>query len=496
MKILDFKKLLNSFRAAFHGLKLVIGEQTFRIMVLIALLAIFLMIYFEITFIEKLIIIFLIAVAIPLELINSQIEKVLNILKPDYDRKVKIIKDISAGAVLLFCLGSAIIGVFIFLPYFQELKVEITQFGLPKIEKQTAPLPESTKEYLPQTSQEEKIISAVNEVSPAVVSIIITKDLPIIEEYYINPFEEFFGESPFEFQIPQYRQKGVEKKEVGGGTGFIVSSDGMILTNRHVVLDEEAEYTVLTNDGKKFSAKVLARDSVQDLAIIKIEKTDESFKVVKLGDSSKLQTGQTVITIGNALGEFRNTVSVGVISGLGRTITATGGGLVETIEDVIQTDAAINKGNSGGPLLNLAGEVIGINTAMDVEAENIAFAIPINKAKRAIEQVKSFGKIVYPFLGVRYFLITPEIQQEDNLPVDYGALITSGEGEPAISPGSAAQKAGLKEGDIILEFGEEKITSDNSLAKIIMKYNPGDEVVLKILRGAQEKDISVVLGSR
>jgi len=376
--------------------------------------------------------------------------------------------------------------------FLKKLKIELPQFRLLETGEQDTSTKEPAGEYLPQTSQEEKVISAVNEVSPAVVSIIITKDLPIIEEYY----EEFFGPGFFEFQIPQYRQKGIEKKEVGGGTGFIVSPDGMILTNRHVVLDKEAEYTVLTNDGKKFPAKVLATDQVYDLAIIKIEKTDGLFKVVKLGDSSKLQIGQTVITIGNALGEFRNTVSVGVISGLGRTITATGGGIVETIEDVIQTDAAINKGNSGGPLLNLAGEVIGINTAMALEAENIGFAIPINKAKKAIEQVKSFGKIVYPFLGIRYVLITEEIQLENNLPVNYGALITGEGGEAAITPGSAAQIAGLKEGDIILEFGREKITPENSLAKIIMKYNPGDEVVLKILRGNAKIDISVILGSR
>ena len=493
MKILNFKKLLNSFRAAFHGLRLVISEQTFQIMVLIALVTIFLMIYFEVTFIEKLIIIFLIAVVLALELINTQIEKVLNILKPDYDQKVKIIKDISAGAVFLFCLGAIIIGILIFFPYLQKLKIELPQIELPgRIEEQTIPDQESIGEYLPQISQEQAVISVVNEVSPAVVSIIITKDLPVIEEYY----EEFFGPGPFEFQIPQYRQKGVEKREIGGGTGFIVSSDGMILTNRHVVLDEEAEYTVLTNDGRKFPAKVLARDLAQDLAIIKIEKADESFKVVKLGDSSKLQIGQTVITIGNALGEFRNTVSVGVISGLGRKVTATGGGIVETIEDVIQTDAAINKGNSGGPLLNLRGEVIGINTAMALEAENIGFAIPINKAKRAIEQVKVFGKIVYPFLGIRYVLITEKIQLENNLPVNYGALITGDEGEPAITPGSAAETAGLKEGDIILEFAGEKITPENSLAKIIILYNPGDKVVLKILHGAAKINIPVTLGER
>jgi len=372
------------------------------------------------------------------------------------------------------------------------------------------PNPSTTqKEYLPQTSQEEAIIKVVNENSPAVVSIVITKDVPIIEEYYYNPFQEFeqfFGQ-PFEFQIPQYRQKGTEKKEVGGGTGFIISEDGMILTNRHVVLDTAADYTVLTNDGRKFPAKVLARDPVQDLAVIKIEQEKivdkegklnlKNFSTVKLGDSDKLQIGQTVITIGNVLGEFRNSVSVGVISGLGRTITASGGGLVETLEDVIQTDAAINQGNSGGPLLNLKGEVMGINTAMVLEAQSIGFAIPINKAKKDIEQVKTSGKISYPFLGVRYVLINEKIQKENNLPVDYGAWVQKGAGgEAAISPGSEAEKAGLKEGDIILEFNDEKITTENTLAKIIMKYNPGEKVTLKILREGKEKIFEVTLGER
>jgi len=251
----------------------------------------------------------------------------------------------------------------------------------------------------------------------------------------------------------------------------------------------------------------LARDPVQDLAIIKIEQeittnhNGESeikpFIVAKLGDSSNLQIGQTVIAIGNSLGEFRNTVSVGVISGLGRTITASGGGLIETIEDVIQTDAAINQGNSGGPLLNLKGEVIGINTATVISAQNIGFAIPVNKAQKDIEQVKKIGKIVYPFLGIRYILINEEIQKENNLPVNYGAWIISGsEGELAIFPGSPAEKIGLKENDIVLEFNNEKISLENSLAKIIMKYNPGDKVKLKILRGNKEKIVTVILDER
>ncbi|MFH1461194.1 MAG: trypsin-like peptidase domain-containing protein, partial [Patescibacteria group bacterium] len=227
---------------------------------------------------------------------------------------------------------------------------------------------------------------------------------------------------------------------------------------------------------------------------------ENKFPVVKLGDSDKLQSGQTVVAIGNALGEFRNTVSVGVVSGLGRTITASGGGLVETIEDVIQTDAAINKGNSGGPLLNLKGEVMGINTATVLDAQSIGFAIPVNKAKKDIEQIKTFGKIVYAYLGVYYIIINEDLQKAYDLPIAYGAWVgrnASGEETPtAVIEGSVAEQAGLERDDIILEFNNEKITTDNSLAKIIQKYDPGDKIVLKILRGEEEKTLEVTLGER
>jgi len=360
------------------------------------------------------------------------------------------------------------------------------------------------KKYIPQTSEEEKIIEAVKKASPAVVSISITKNVPVFREYTFDPFGE---EWPFSFPFPfkEWRQEGYEEKEVGAGTGFIISQDGMILTNKHVVLDKEAKYTVFTNDGRKFPAKVLAQDPLQDLAIIKIE-SNKPFPVVQLGDSSRLQVGQTVIAIGNALGEFRNTVSVGVISGLGRRIVASGGGFFETLEDVIQTDAALNPGNSGGPLLNLNGEVVGINVAMVKGGQTIGFSIPINKAKRDIEQVKAYGKIVYPYLGVYYAIINKEIQKKYKLPVDYGAIIgwnlVAGRTNEifktkiAVVPGSAAEKAGLKRNDIILEFNGEKITTDNTLAKIIMKYRPGDEVLLKILRDKKIINIKATLGER
>ncbi|MDA1337403.1 MAG: trypsin-like peptidase domain-containing protein [bacterium] len=364
------------------------------------------------------------------------------------------------------------------------------------------------KEYIPQTTQEQKIINVVESASPAVVSIVITKDVPIIEQYFSDPFEGFFGgNKTFRIQVPQYRQSGTEKREVGGGSGFIVSEDGVIITNRHVVLDEEAEYTVFTTDGRSFPARVLARDPLQDLAVLKIDQegiidAEENFSVkpfpaVALGDSDALKIGQTVITIGNALGEFRNTVSVGVISGLGRTITASGGDFVETIEDIIQTDAAINKGNSGGPLLNLAGEVIGINTATVLDAQSIGFAIPVNRATRDILQVKELGKIVYPFLGVRYSLITEAMAQKEGLPVTYGAWVTSdSSGKSAVVDGSPAKRAGILSGDIILEINGERITKENSLAKLVQKHNLKDVVVLKILREGQERILNVELEER
>lgn len=421
----------------------------------------------------------------------------------DFKSKIKIKLKRFALVIFLIVFCSSFFGFFAGIIssgyYYLEIKDFLSKINIkiPERLNYSIDYNASTTPYLPQTIQEEAVIDVVDRVSPAVVSIVISKDIPIIEEYYDNPFDDSFGQD-FGFRIPQYRQKGTEKKEIGGGSGFIISEDGMILTNKHVVLDEEAEYTVLTNDGGKFPAKVLAKDPNQDLAIIKIEKQDYSFPTVQLGDSSNIKIGQTVIAIGNALGEFRNTISVGVISGLGRTVTAGGGTFVETIEDVIQTDAAINKGNSGGPLLNLKGEVIGINTATVLEAQNISFSIPVNKAKRDIEQVKSLGKIVYPFIGVYYTLITSELKEKYNLPFDYGAWIgrdKNGEAtKEVVLAGSPAEKVGLKKDDIILELNNEKITTENSLAEIILKYNPDDKVTLKISRDNQEKNIEITLG--
>ena len=336
-------------------------------------------------------------------------------------------------------------------------------------------------------NQNDQVIKVVEQASPAVVSIIVSKDLSVLN----NPFGGFFD------NFLDNLRSDLRQEEIGGGTGFIVSQDGMILTNKHVVEDESAKYTVLTNDGRRFEAKVLAKDPVQDIAIIKIDQT--GLPVLKLGNSDNVKVGQTAIAIGNALGEFRNTVSVGVISGLGRSIEAvTGRGFsAEQLEGVIQTDAAINSGNSGGPLLDLNGEVVGINVAVAQGAQSIGFSLPINKAKRDIDQVRISGKISYPFLGVRYVLIDSEIRQRNNLSVDYGALILRGsQDEPAIALGSPAEKAGLEENDIILEVEGRKVTADNSLAQQIQKRNIGEEITLKILSRGQEKNIKVQLEER
>ncbi|MFA6106582.1 MAG: trypsin-like peptidase domain-containing protein [Patescibacteria group bacterium] len=355
-------------------------------------------------------------------------------------------------------------------------------------------------EKVVKVEEESSVISAVEKVSPAVVSIIISKDLPIIEEFRETPpgsdfFRQFFGDDfGLDFNTPQFRQNGTEKREIGGGSGFIISSDGYVVTNRHVVSDESADYTVLTNSGKKYPAKVLARDAVNDLAVLKVDAS--GLPAVEFGDSASLKAGQSVIAIGNALGEFRNTVSVGVISGLARSVVASGGlSGSEQLSNVIQTDASINPGNSGGPLLNLAGQVIGINTAIVAGAQNIGFALPINEVKSSIESVRQTGKIVRPWLGVRYVLIDDALAETRKLAVKDGALVIKGENEnePAVISGSPADKAGLKENDIILELDGTAINESNPLANALGRFKPGDEVTLKIRSGEEEKEVKVRL---
>lgn len=354
--------------------------------------------------------------------------------------------------------------------------------------------------YKPAVDYEQAVVAAVKKASPAVVAVTISKYVPVIEQCPYNPFsnlppefQQFFGG-----QYPQFYQpceKGSQLKEVGGGSGFVISADGLVLTNKHVVSDTQASYTVFTNDGKKYPAKVLARDPVQDLAVLKIGAS--GLPTVELGDSDSLELGQTAIAIGNALGEFRNTVSVGVVSGLSRTVTASGPGVgEETIQGVIQTDAAINPGNSGGPLLNLRGQVVGINTAIAEGAQNIGFTIPINRAKRDIQSVIRSGEIQAPFLGVRYITITPEIAKTRRLPVENGALVRGNDQGPAVQPGSPAAQAGLAAEDIILEVNGQKIDPDHVLGDIVSGFNVGDTITLRINRGGNELELRATLAKR
>ena len=346
-------------------------------------------------------------------------------------------------------------------------------------------------------SQEHFVIDAVKKTNPAVVSIIISKEVPKYETYIdpnqeADPFGDFFP--GFNFNFPQYRQNGTEKKEIGGGSGFFVSSDGLIVTNKHVVDQKDVEYTVFTNDGKKHIAKVVARDPVLDIALIKID--GSNYPYLTLGNSDSLEVGQNVIAIGNALGEFRNTVSVGVVSGLARSLTAGDfSGNTELLDHVIQTDAAINPGNSGGPLLDLSGRVIGVNVAVAQGSQNVGFALPINSVKGAIESVKSTGKIVRPYLGLRYVAIDADMKEKNNLTVDYGVLVKAGgsASELAVIPGSPADKAGIVENDIILQVDGVKLDDKINLATIIRTKSIGQVVNLKILHKGAEKNVAVTL---
>ncbi len=351
--------------------------------------------------------------------------------------------------------------------------------------------------YTPASSYEQQIVDAVKQATPAVVSIIISKDVPIIEQCpATNPFtnlppqfQQFFGQS-FNYTVPC--QKGTQLQETGAGSGFIISPNGLILTNKHVVADATAQYTVILNNGKKYDATVLARDPQQDIALIKINAA--GLPTLTLGDSSTLELGQTAIAIGNALGQFSNTVSVGVVSGLSRDITANGALYgSETINGVIQTDAAINPGNSGGPLLNLRGQVIGIDTAVVSGAQNIGFALPINSAKKDILQVESGGTIAMPYLGVSYVTVDSSVAAQDSLSVDYGALVQGGSGQPAVVPGSPAAKAGLQSGDIILSVNGVNVDQNNTLSALINQHKVGDTITLTVLRGSQTLTIKATL---
>ncbi len=417
--------------------------------------------------------------------------------------KVKILGILSTALVILAIVGGvSVVRASIWSDFWDSVtspfkKEVLPDAGVNNLNEKKDPVPL----YKPAEDYENAVVAAVKKASPAVVAITISKNVPVLEScpgqspfFNLPPeFQQFFGDMP-QFSVPCDKGKK-ELQEVGGGSGFIITADGLIITNKHVASDKTASYTVFTSEGKKYDATIIAADPTQDLAVLKIQ--GGGFPTVALGNSDSIELGQTAIAIGNALGEFRNTVSVGVISGLSRTITASGSSVgAETLAGVIQTDAAINPGNSGGPLLNLRGEVIGINTAMANGAQSIGFAIPINRAKRAISSVKASGEIQTAYLGVRSVTITSDLAKKQNLPVDHGSLIRGGDDGPAVVKDSPAEKAGLLAEDIILEVNGKKIDENSPLLSLISEYNPGDTVTLKIARGGKEMELRVSLGKR
>jgi serine protease Do len=322
--------------------------------------------------------------------------------------------------------------------------------------------------------EESVVIDVVEKVGPSVVTIGIEK------EESVSPLSVEFG--PFGFSLPQAEQEP-QKIEENIGTGFILTQDGLIVTNKHVVSNTEATYKIIDKDDKVYEVKKIYRDPTNDLAILQIEAV--GLKPVELGDSDELKVGQFVIAIGTALGEFKETVTTGVISGLGRGITAGSPleGYVERLDNVIQTDAAINPGNSGGPLLNSSGQVVGTSVAVAANGQNIGFAIPINIIKEAIDNFNQTGKFERPFLGIHYRMISRDVALMNDVP--QGAYVV------AVVEDSAAEKAGIKAGDIVIKFNGEDIKEE--LSKFISTKKIGDSIKLQIWRDGNESEVEAIL---
>jgi serine protease Do len=319
-------------------------------------------------------------------------------------------------------------------------------------------------------NEENVVINAVKQASPAVVTISIN-----------TPKQRVLQFDPF---------NGFGMQEQGGqqdiATGFIVSSDGLIVTNKHVVADSSFSYQAIDKDGKAYDVKKIYRDPANDIALLKIDATN--LPTVTLGDSGNLQVGQTVIAIGTPLGEFRQSVTIGVISGLGRGIDAGSPleGVAERLDNIIQTDAAINPGNSGGPLLDSSARVIGVDVAVAQGAQNIGFAIPINVVKDSINQFKSTGEFSRPFLGVEYQMVTANAAIANEIP--QGAYVQN------VVAGSSADRAGIKNNDIITKFSGDKVTESNGgLASLVNKHKVGDTVQVEVWRNGKTENLNVTL---
>jgi serine protease Do len=286
--------------------------------------------------------------------------------------------------------------------------------------------------------------------------------------------------------------------QASAGTGFILNSEGVIITNRHVIPNGATSVNVTLSDGTQLNnVEVIGRTNDSDpldVAFLKVkDKKGKELKPVKIGDSGKMEVGDKVIAIGNALGQFQNTVTEGIVSGYGRSVEAGDEESSETLQNLFQTDAAINQGNSGGPLVNVNGEVIGINTAIAGNAQNIGFSIPINDAQGLIKSVLSNGKLERPYLGVRYVILSDEYAYQYNLDTKRGAYIAPNGGQPSIIPGSPADKAGLKEKDIITKVEGQEINEQNSLISVLGRHGVGEKVSLTIIRDGKEQKVEVTL---
>ena len=327
---------------------------------------------------------------------------------------------------------------------------------------------ETTKVVL----KEGEIIADISDkVSPSVVSINVKS--------ITKTFNPFFGSGSYESQ--------------GAGTGIILSEDGLVITNKHVIPDNVKEVSVVLQDGTIYSnVEVVGRETFNDIAYLQI-KDVKNLTPANLGDSDAVRVGQRVVAIGNALGEFQTTVTSGIISGKGRPIVAGVGSDSEQLNNLFQTDTAINPGNSGGPLLNINGEVIGMNTAIAGNAENIGFAIPINDIKPGLKSIQDNGELVRPYLGVRYITLTKDIAKQLETDSDVGALVYADSGNSAILPDSPADKAGLKKNDIIVMVNTTEITTTNPLPNVVSRYQVGDSIELTILRNGKKKKLTVVL---
>lgn len=321
------------------------------------------------------------------------------------------------------------------------------------------------------TQEEEDIAGVASKVGPSVVSILTKAEA-----------RSFYG--------------GTSTQE-GAGTGIIVSKDGYVMTNKHVIQDSQT-VSVVTSDGVTHDdVTVIGSDPLNDIAFLKINGSN-NFNPVELGDSSSLRIGQKVVAIGNALGQYQNTVTSGIVSGTGRSVTASRDGSstdTETLTDLVQTDAAINSGNSGGPLVNIAGQVIGINTALASDANGIGFSIPINATKGILKGVLASGKISRAYVGVNYVAITPDVAEQYKLPVKKGAYVVPTSGNSAVISGSPAASAGIKEKDIITKVNDIEVGDKGSVASLVGEYAPGDTIELTVLREGKTITVRVTLAA-